>query len=108
MVFLKYFRISKYSLIAVNDKVLLFGGLKDGQLSADIFRNGIRISLLFQYGPPLIWITPHKRFNQLNWMSIGKLQTGPRVQAAVVSYRSQIYILGGNDEKQIDIPRKEL
>ena len=59
-------------------------------------------------GPPIILITHHKRFNQLNWMSIGKLQTGPRVQAAVVSYRSQIYILGGNDENQIDIPRKEL
>ena len=41
------FRISKYSLIAVNDKVLLFGGIKDGQLSADIFRHGIRISLVF-------------------------------------------------------------
>ena len=27
-------------------------------------------------------------------MSIGKFQTGPRVQAAVVSYRTQIYILG--------------
>ena len=35
ILFFKYFRISKYSLIAVNDKVLLFGGLKDDQLSAD-------------------------------------------------------------------------
>ena len=35
------FRISKYSLIAIYDKVLLLGGIKDGELSSDIYRNGI-------------------------------------------------------------------
>ena len=49
-----------------------------------------------------------ERFNKLNWMSVGKLQTGPRIQAAVVFYRTQIYILGGNDEYVVSTSNKEL
>ena len=41
-------------------------------------------------------------------MSVGELQTGPRIQAALVFYRTQIYILGGNDENEVNVPRKEL
>ena len=47
-------------------------------------------------------------FNKLNWMSVGKLQTGPRIQAAAVFYRTQIYILGGNDEYEVSASNKEL
>ena len=51
---------------------------------------------------------PHERFSELNWMQVGKLRTGPRIQAATVFYRSQIYMLGGNDAKEIGHPRQEL
>ena len=51
---------------------------------------------------------PRERFSKMNWMQVGKLQTGPRIQAATVFYRSQIYILGGNDAKEISSPRQEL
>ena len=51
---------------------------------------------------------PRERFSKLKWMQVGKLQTGPRIQAATVFYRSQIYVLGGNDAKEISYPRQEL
>ena len=41
-------------------------------------------------------------------MQVGKLRTGPRIQATTVLYRSQIYILGGNDAKEVTYPRQEL